>query len=106
MVEVGFCRSRPGGGASRGKPGKVRGSSHAMITAAQRLSSNAVPRSASAAPSAPPRATSSSGSSPKAILLTVLGGAVGALSTALYATIKGWSVVVPTVAWAKGLGTP
>lgn len=44
----------------------------------------------------------------EAVLLAVLGGAVGviagALSTALYATIKDWSVVVPTVAWAGGLG--
>ena len=44
----------------------------------------------------------------EAILLAGLGGAVGviagALSTALYATIKDWSVVVPTVAWAGGLG--
>ena len=44
----------------------------------------------------------------EAILLAVLGGAVGvaagASSTALYATIKDWSVVVPTVAWVGGLG--
>ncbi len=44
----------------------------------------------------------------EAAMLSVLGGAVGigagALSTAIYATIKGWSIVVPAVAWAGGLG--
>lgn len=44
----------------------------------------------------------------EAILLAVLGGAVGVAlgvaSTAVYATVKGWAVSVPTVAWAGGLG--
>ncbi len=42
----------------------------------------------------------------EAILLAVLGGAVGVgvgvLATAIYATTKGWAVVVPTIAWAGG----
>ena len=29
---------------------------------------------------------------------------LGALSTAVYASTKGWAIVVPTVAWAGGLG--
>ena len=45
----------------------------------------------------------------EAILLALIGGAVGVglgvLSTAVYASIKGWTVVVPTVAWAGGLGS-
>ena len=44
----------------------------------------------------------------EAILLSVLGGAVGvgfgALSTAVYANTKGWAVVIPTAAWAGGFG--
>jgi putative ABC transport system permease protein len=44
----------------------------------------------------------------EAILLAVLGGAVGialgALSTAVYASVKGWAIVIPTVAWAGGFG--
>jgi putative ABC transport system permease protein len=44
----------------------------------------------------------------EAILLALLGGAVGvgfgALSTAIFAAVKGWSIVVPPVAWAGGLG--
>ncbi|MGA8296633.1 MAG: ABC transporter permease [Acidimicrobiales bacterium] len=44
----------------------------------------------------------------EAMLLGLLGGAVGvvlgALSTAVYASVKHWSVVVPVVAWAGGLG--
>jgi putative ABC transport system permease protein len=44
----------------------------------------------------------------EAILLALLGGAVGVAlgvtSTAIYASTKGWSVVVPTVAWAGGFG--
>jgi putative ABC transport system permease protein len=44
----------------------------------------------------------------EAILLALLGGAVGvglgALSTAIFATAKGWTVVVPPVAWAGGFG--
>jgi putative ABC transport system permease protein len=43
----------------------------------------------------------------EAILLALLGGAAGtgagALATAIYAHAKGWSVVVPTEAWAGGL---
>ncbi|MGA8726041.1 MAG: ABC transporter permease [Acidimicrobiales bacterium] len=42
----------------------------------------------------------------EAILLSILGGAVGvgagALATAIYASTKGWSVDVPPVAWAGG----
>jgi len=44
----------------------------------------------------------------EAILLALLGGAagigLGALSTAIYADAKHWSVVVPVLAWAGGLG--
>jgi putative ABC transport system permease protein len=44
----------------------------------------------------------------EAILLATVGGAVGvsigALATAIYATTKGWAIVVPTLAWAGGLG--
>jgi putative ABC transport system permease protein len=44
----------------------------------------------------------------EAIVLALIGGAVGvgagALSTAIYASIKGWTVVVPTLAWAGGFG--
>jgi putative ABC transport system permease protein len=44
----------------------------------------------------------------EAILLAVLGGIVGvglgALSTAVYAATKGWTIVVPPVAWAGGFG--
>ncbi len=43
----------------------------------------------------------------EAILLALLGGAVGVgagtLATALYANAKGWTVVIPTLAWAGGL---
>jgi putative ABC transport system permease protein len=43
----------------------------------------------------------------EAILLALLGGAVGAaagaLATATYATTKGWATVIPTTAWAGGL---
>jgi len=43
----------------------------------------------------------------EAILLALLGGAAGvgagALSTAIYASTKHWSVVIPTSAWAGGL---
>ena len=45
----------------------------------------------------------------EAILLALLGGAVGVglgvLSTAVYASAKGWTLVIPTVAWAGGLGS-
>jgi putative ABC transport system permease protein len=44
----------------------------------------------------------------EAILLALLGGATGvaagALATAVYATTKGWTTVIPTLAWAGGLG--
>jgi putative ABC transport system permease protein len=43
----------------------------------------------------------------EAILLALIGGAVGvgagAISTAIYASTKHWTVVVPTTAWAGGL---
>jgi putative ABC transport system permease protein len=43
----------------------------------------------------------------EAILLAVLGGAAGvtagALATAVYATTKGWTTTIPTLAWAGGL---
>ena len=43
----------------------------------------------------------------EAVLLALLGGAAGtgagALATAIYARAKGWSVVIPTQAWAGGL---
>jgi putative ABC transport system permease protein len=44
----------------------------------------------------------------EAILLALLGGivgvAVGVLATAVYASTKGWSVVVPMLAWGGGFG--
>jgi putative ABC transport system permease protein len=44
----------------------------------------------------------------EAILLALLGGAAGvafgALATAIYANSKHWAVVIPTLAWAGGLG--
>jgi putative ABC transport system permease protein len=44
----------------------------------------------------------------EAILLAILGGAVGVgagvLATAVYAETRGWAVVVPAVAWAGGIG--
>src|SRR5580700_1870429 len=44
----------------------------------------------------------------EAIVLAVLGGAlgvaIGALATALYASIKGWAIVIPATAWAGGIG--
>ena len=44
----------------------------------------------------------------EAILLSLLGGAAGVLlgvtATAIYATSKGWAIVIPTLAWAGGLG--
>jgi putative ABC transport system permease protein len=44
----------------------------------------------------------------EAIVLAVLGGAAGvaagAVSTAVYASVKGWSVVVPALAWGGGFG--
>jgi putative ABC transport system permease protein len=43
----------------------------------------------------------------EAILLALLGGAVGVsagiLATAIYATTKDWAIVIPTFAWAGGL---
>jgi putative ABC transport system permease protein len=44
----------------------------------------------------------------EAILLALGGGAVGiaagALATAVYASTKGWAIVIPTLAWAGGFG--
>ena len=44
----------------------------------------------------------------EAVLLALTGCAVGvvlgAAATAIYASVKGWAVVVPPVAWAGGLG--
>jgi putative ABC transport system permease protein len=44
----------------------------------------------------------------EAILLALIGGAfgdgAGILSTAIYADAKGWAIVIPTLAWAGGLG--
>jgi len=44
----------------------------------------------------------------EAILLALLGGAVGvaagALATTIYAHTKHWATVVPTIAWVGGLG--
>jgi putative ABC transport system permease protein len=45
----------------------------------------------------------------EAVLLALLGGAVGVVAgvacTAVYASVKEWSVVVPTTAWAGGLAS-
>ncbi|MCO6009025.1 ABC transporter permease [Actinoallomurus purpureus] len=45
----------------------------------------------------------------EAIVLAFLGGAVGVaagvLATAIYATTKHWAVVIPTEAWAGGIGS-
>jgi putative ABC transport system permease protein len=44
----------------------------------------------------------------EAVLLAILGGAAGVaagvIATAIYASNRGWSVAVPTVAWVGGLG--
>jgi putative ABC transport system permease protein len=44
----------------------------------------------------------------EAVVLSLLGGTVGvvlgAVSTAVYASTKHWAIVVPTLAWAGGLG--
>jgi putative ABC transport system permease protein len=44
----------------------------------------------------------------EAILLALLGGALGvaagAAATAIYATTKHWAIVIPTLAWAGGIG--
>jgi hypothetical protein len=44
----------------------------------------------------------------EAILLSLIGGivgiAAGAIATAIYAHAKGWAVVIPTEAWAAGIG--
>jgi putative ABC transport system permease protein len=44
----------------------------------------------------------------EAILLALVGGAMGvvlgAISTAIYASTKGWAVVIPPLAWGGGLG--
>jgi putative ABC transport system permease protein len=45
----------------------------------------------------------------EAVLLALLGGVtgvgLGVLTTVIYATVKGWAVVVPAVAWGGGLGS-
>jgi putative ABC transport system permease protein len=45
----------------------------------------------------------------ESILLAALGGAVGLLAgaaaTAVYATSKGWDVVIPVEAWVAGIGS-
>jgi putative ABC transport system permease protein len=44
----------------------------------------------------------------EAVLLALAGGfagiAIGVLATAIYARAKGWAVVIPTAAWAGGIG--
>ena len=44
----------------------------------------------------------------EAVLLALLGGAVGiaagALATAVYASIKHWAIIIPPLAWAGGTG--
>ena len=44
----------------------------------------------------------------EAILLGLAGGAVGVamgiVTTAIYATTKGWTILIPTLAWAGGFG--
>jgi putative ABC transport system permease protein len=44
----------------------------------------------------------------EAILLALIGGVAGVLiggvATAIYATSKGWAIVIPPVAWAGGMG--
>jgi putative ABC transport system permease protein len=44
----------------------------------------------------------------EAIMLALLGGVagviLGAVATAIYASSKGWAIVIPPVAWAGGLG--
>jgi putative ABC transport system permease protein len=44
----------------------------------------------------------------EAILLSLIGGAAGVLagaaSTYVYATVKGWAVIIPAAAWAGGMG--
>jgi putative ABC transport system permease protein len=44
----------------------------------------------------------------EAILLALLGGTagvgLGALATAIYATTRGWAIVIPAEAWAGGIG--
>ena len=43
----------------------------------------------------------------EAVLLALLGGAIGVsigiAATAIYATAKGWAIVIPAIAWAGGL---
>ncbi|HUC12887.1 MAG TPA: ABC transporter permease [Acidimicrobiales bacterium] len=44
----------------------------------------------------------------EAVLLSMMGGvtgiAIGAISTAVYASTKGWAIVVPPLAWGGGFG--
>lgn len=44
----------------------------------------------------------------EALLLSLLGGAVGVAATAVYATLHGWgwAIVVPAMAWAGGASEP
>ena len=34
----------------------------------------------------------------------MVGVAAGVLATTIFANVKGWDVVIPTVAWAGGIG--
>jgi putative ABC transport system permease protein len=44
----------------------------------------------------------------EAILLALAGGAIGvgagALATIIYASSNGWAIMIPTLAWAGGIG--
>jgi FtsX-like permease family protein len=44
----------------------------------------------------------------EAVLLAFLGGAAGiasgALATAIYASIKHWAIIIPSLAWGGGIG--
>jgi putative ABC transport system permease protein len=68
---------------------------------------NVAPRSGSAGRSAPPKGHIRTQFLFEAILLALLGGAVGvaagAAATALYAHTKHWATVIPTLAWAGGI---
>jgi putative ABC transport system permease protein len=35
-------------------------------------------------------------------MLALIGGDAGALATIIYASTKGWAVVIPALAWAAG----
>ncbi len=70
--------------------------------------SSAASRSACDARSAPPRATSARSSWRKRFCsrcsAAPSASALGALATAVYAHTKHWTTVIPTLAWAGGLG--